>query len=368
MTWPIPREGDVAERYAVGFEQAFASDADGRPYPETPDTRGPNTVFGVLGGVGEETHIELYLYQRSLAEELLPDTAQEWLARHCDIWGVPRLPAARAVGALVFAGAPGTALPSGIEAVAASGLRWLTVSPATIPASGAVSVPARARDAGGASNLAGGALLLLVSPVAGLGQQQAIVDAGGFRGGREEEAPEAWRARLLDRIREPPHGGSRRDYRGWAREAGAGAVEVYPSWMGLGSVGVVVAMPGPVTPTPAQIAAIAAYIDNVRPVTADVIVLAATLLPVDVQVQVSPDTVNVRAAVQAGLAAQFALDQRVGATMAQSRLSEACSSASGEYAHRLLAPAADVVPPRTHLPVLGAVTFVAGYAPRPEAL
>lgn len=354
--WPIPAGGEVAERYAVGFAAAFAADDAGVPYPEPPDTRSPNTVMRVLGVVGEESFTELYLYQRSLADELMVDTAQDWLPRHGDEWGVPRLQAQRAVGVLVVTAPAGTPLPAGIEAADAAGRRWVTVTPAVSGPDGAVAVPAQAEAAGLDGNLAAGASLALVSPVAGVPGPQAAVGDGGMQGGADLEDVEAWRARILARVRDRGLAGKLADYTNWAREAGAAGSRVLPRWMGPGTIGLPVVMAGPRTPNPQELARIAAYIAEVRPVTAELYVLAAPLQPFDVTLAVSPDTVATRAGVTTALQGFFAA-ATVGGALPRSRLDDAVSAASGEYAHAIAQPAGDIVPGPTAVPVLGAITF-----------
>jgi uncharacterized phage protein gp47/JayE len=362
MTWPIPAPGAIAERYAAGFEDAFALDPDtGLPRAQTVDARSPNTALRALGVVGEETFTELYLYQSSLATELMIDTAQDWLARHGAEWGVPQLQPLTALGTLIFSGPAGTVLPQGIEVYLGT-LRWQTSVAATIPASGAISIPSEAEIAGTASNLAGGTVLPLVSPVAGITPQSAVLDPAGFVGGRDLEDVEAWRTRILQRVRQRGQSGSDTDYKGWAIDAGAGAVQVLPQWIGPGTVGVAVLMPGPRVPTSPELARIDASIQQLRPVTATTVTLAGSLAPIDMSLALSPDTVSTRAAVLASIAAFLAREATIGGTLPHSRLDDAISSASGEYDHLLAVPAGDIVPAPTALPTLGVVTFTSGAA------
>lgn len=362
MTWPIPDPGAIAERYAASFEAAFALDpATGLPRPETVDARSPNTALRAIGVAGEETWTELYLYQRSLADELMPDTAQDWLSRHAAEWGVPQLQPLTSLGNLIFAGPVNTPLPQGIEVYdGATGLRWQTSAAATIPSAGAISVPSEALTPGTASNFAAGTVLPLVWPVAGVSPQSAVVDSAGFVGGRDLEDVEAWRSRILQRIRKRGQAGSASDYEGWAQDAGASSIVVLPRWVGAGSVGVAVLMPGPRVPTTAELARIDANIQLNRPVTATAITLAGSLSPTAVSLALSPDSLSTRAAALAALAGFFAREGAIGRVIPHSRLDEAVSSASGEYAHAIAVPAGDIVPAATAQPTLGAVTFTSG--------
>ena len=353
MTWPLPTPVEIAERIAGSIETSL----------ETPDrrvdARSPNTVLGVLARVVAMAQFDLWLYQRRLADDLMPDTAlAEALERHADVWGVTRLPASAASGTVTFSGTNGTIIPAGTELRAPAGGTFVTLVSGSI-SGGTASIAVRASEAGAAGNQVAGAVLALVAPVAGVLPQSAVVAAGGIAGGADTEADEALRARLLARIRQRPAGGAGFDYEEWARAALPDVVHVavYGNWAGLGTVGVVVGMRGPRSPTAPEIASIAAYIAPLRPVTADVQVVAAVPVPIDITLTLTPDTVQTRAAVQAALATFFANDARIGQDLPKSRISEAISAAAGEYSHVLTVPAADLPMADTELPVLGVVTF-----------
>lgn len=352
MSWPLPQPDEIAERIAAGLISAFPGEAL--------DPRAPDTMVGQLARLWGLTLFDAHLYLRWLAGQLMPDTATAWLERHADIWGVTRLAATRAAGEAVVAGTPGTAIPAGAELRAPSGQIYATTQAVAVGGGGTVALPLRAAVAGAAGNAAPGTVLALVAPIAGLAPQQATVTAAGLAGGAEAEADEALRARLLARIRRPPAGGTAADYEAWARAASADVaqVAVRPLWLGPGTVGVVVAMAGLRVPTAPELATIAAAIDAERPVTAALTVLPAVLLPVPIEIRVVPDTAASRAAVTAALDAFFAREGAIGDRLPRSRLSEAISSAAGEYRHDLVQPAADVVPGATQLPTRGAITWL----------
>ncbi len=223
-------------------------------------------------------------------------------------------------------------------------------------------MPAEASIAGSASNLAGGVVLPLVSPVAGLDRQSVTLDPAGFVGGRDLEDPEAWRGRILQRIRKRGQAGSIADYQGWAAEGGAGYVAVLPRWVGAGTVGVAVLIPGPRVPTALELARVDAAIQVARPVTATVVTLAGALAPTAITLALSPDSVATRVAALAALGGFFAREAAIGRTIPHSRLDEAVSSASGEYAHLIASPTGDILPSKTAIPTLGVVTFTSGAA------
>jgi hypothetical protein len=101
-----------------------------------------------------------------------------------------------------------------------------------------------------------------------------------------------------------------------------GKVAVAPGWSGPGTVGVVLTMAGDTLPDSGDPAAVAAAIDPLRPVTAEVVVVAATLIEVDPLIYLTPDTAATRAAAEAACDLFFAALQ-IGEVFYPSRLSEA---------------------------------------------
>lgn len=354
MPWPLPTPAQISDQLAGGMEQALGPLApDGQV-----DARSPNTVLGVLARTLGMSQWQLHLHLRAIADDLMPDTAgDEALPRHAAVWGVTRIPAAPAAGSATVAGTDGTVIPIGTALLGPGDAAYTTTASATV-ASGVATLAVQADLAGTAGNADAGATLRLVSPVAGLSPQTATVAAGGLAGGIDEEGLEAWRSRLLARIRARSKGGTATDYEEWARRApGIGAVAVRPEWVGPGTVGVIFAMAGGTAPGSTEIARVVAEIAAERPVTAQVFVLAATIVPRALTLQIQPDTTAARAAITAAFAAFLAREPGIGGTILLSRLSEALSSASGEYAHRIISPAADVVLGSAQLAVPGTITW-----------
>jgi len=304
-----------------------------------------------------------HLHLRWWGDQYMPDKAEaEHLVRHASIWGVNKRPATKAVGYAIFTGTAGLPVPVGLQLRTPGGGLVETSVGGVIAGDGTVTIALVATEGGTAANTAGGASLPLVTVLAGLDPQAATLDAGGLAGGAEEETPESLLARLLAEIREPGHGGADFDYPKWVFEAfAASKVKPIANWVGYGTVGVVVAMgtaQAPVEPTEAEIDAIAAHLETLRPVTAEVIVLPYLPLPVPLTIELEPDTSSNRAAVEAAVDDFFAREATIGGRMPKSRISEAISAANGEYAHRLSVPPGDVEPEPRELPIRGVITWV----------
>lgn len=363
MPAPLPTPEELARRAEGRLEAALK-----RIRPDkSPEAiaRAVRSEKGMLAAIVRALATGLYgthLHLSWNVRQLMPDTAEaEYLIRHASIWGVFRRPATKAVGLALFTGVPGTAVPAGLDMRLPGGGLAVTTAGGVLDGAGEVTIALEAAEGGVLGNTAGGATLPIVTVQAGLDPQAAVLDADGMAGGAEEETDESLLARVLVEIREPGHGGNKNDYRVWIQNAFAVAkIATVPLWVGPGSVGVVVAMGtavAPAVPIPAELDAMAAHLEALRPVTAEVYVRPVALLPVPLQLAVSPDTVPVRAALEGAGQAHFAAEAEIGGRFARSRLSEALSAASGEYRHYITLPPADVVPARDELPVWGGASW-----------
>jgi uncharacterized phage protein gp47/JayE len=299
----------------------------------------------------------LYGYLDWLASQLLIDTAEsEILERHASIWGVARKAASRAIGIATFATNVGAVIPLGTRLQAFDGVEYETTAEGTAIAA-TLDLAIQAIDAGAAGNRTTGQMLTLTSPVAGV---QASATAGELSGGADPETDTALRARLLARIQAPPHGGAEADYVAWALEvAGVTRAWVYPAELGLGTVTVrfVRDDDASLIPDAAEVAAVQAHIDALRPVTAALTVVAPVAVPLNLTIAVTPDTSTVRSAVQAELADLLRREAEPGGTILISHIREAISLAAGETNHVLTVPAADVTHTTGQIATLGTITW-----------
>ena len=225
----------------------------------------------VLAGVSHELHgfIEF------LSRQLFFDTAEaEYLDRWASIYGLVRKQPSLASGTVVFTVLEeGATVPEGTLLQADNEAVYETTSAVS---EGKASV--RALTAGTAGNVSAGDTLVLVSPIEGISSE--CKTAEGISGGADEETDESLRARLLSRVREPPHAGTAADYKAWALEIeGVTRAWVYPLEGGPGTVTIrfVCDNSSDILPSAEMIKKVQAYIDSVRPVTANVTVSAPTI-------------------------------------------------------------------------------------------
>lgn len=306
----------------------------------------------------------LYGYLAWVARQILPTTCDvETLIEHGALWGVPRKSAAPASGSVTFTAQAGAVISANAALRALDGTEY-TVSAGGTSAGPTITLDVQAVEAAAAGNRTPGQALALVSPIAGV---QPVATAGALTGGADIEDAEAWRARILARVRQPPHGGASFDYVTWALEVpGVTRAWCYPMEMGIGTVVVRFMRDDDVNPVPGsgEVAAVQAHIDAVRPVTADVTVAAPMAVPLDFTVTgLSPDAPAVRAAIEAELADLLRREAvpEGGAgegTILVSHVREAISVAAGESDHVLALPTGNVTHAVGEIATMGTVTWL----------
>ena len=324
------------------------------------DSRLRRSALDVLARTHAGATNGLYGYLDYIARSVLPETAEGTeLDRRASTWGLLRKGAAPARGQVTLVGVDGALIRANVILLRDDGARYRTIAPATIVA-GTALASVEAIDAGSDTDVPAGGRLTFASPVSGV--QAIATSAAGISGGVDEESDTALRARLLARIRTPPRGGAASDWIAWAIEvAGVTRAWAYPNWAGPGTVGLTFVLDGRdnVLPLEADLDAVAAHIDPLRPVCAQLVVFAPTPLPVNFLIRVSPDNAAVRAAIVAELEDLIAREAEPGGTLYLSRINEAISLAAGEFDHRLLAPRIDIVAGAAQLHVRGTVQWSA---------
>ncbi|RML95626.1 Baseplate J-like protein, partial [Pseudomonas amygdali pv. eriobotryae] len=106
-----------------------------------------------------------------------------------------------------------------------------------------------------------------------------------------------------------------------------------------------------------QLAVVSAYIEPLRPVTADVYVLAPVQKPVVYTIRLTPDTSAVRSAVEAQLLDLHNREGGLGETLLLTHIAEAISRATGETDHVLISPVANVTAAANQLLTFGGIQW-----------
>lgn len=331
------------------------------------DASVPNSVLRVLSDAqGGLCHLTLQ-YIDWLSLQLLPDTAEtEWLDRHGAIWLVNadgskgRKQATFAVGIVDFTGTSGTVVPMGTR-LSGGEIDYETTAEITI-GTGPTEAPVRALDAGKIGNLEAGATLGLIDTIPGADGLITVIE---ITGGVDQENDDDLRARILHRIQNPPMGGAQADYVTWAL-AVPGVTRAWAApEQGVGTMTVRFLMDelradDDGWPTAADVQAVAAYIDKMRPVTVkDCYVLAPIKQFVDVTIQnLMPDTAEAEAEVEASLRDMLHELAKPGQTIYAAWISYAIMNATGVQSFNLITTEDCVMPSLGHMAVLGTLLFI----------
>jgi uncharacterized phage protein gp47/JayE len=299
----------------------------------------------------------LYGYLDWIAEQILPDTADESTLERIAALRLnqPRKVAQTASGSVSFSASAGAVLDVDTLLQSSDG-RTYKVTTARTTSSGLNSTTIAALDAGSLGNADAGLALTPVQPIAGIVGSSFIVLAPGLSGGVARESLESLRSRVIRSYRVIPHGGSAQDYETWALECpGVTRAWCRGGLLGPGTVSLYIMRDDDPQPVPngEQLAQVQAYIEPLRPVTAEVHVQAPIQVPVVYSLNVNPDTTAVRAAVEAQLRDLHNREADLGVALLISHIREAISSASGEYDHTLKSPVADVSANKSELLTFG---------------
>jgi uncharacterized phage protein gp47/JayE len=359
MPFTIPTLQDLAQRTANAF-RANLKGSDARLWPNNVAV----SAKVIAGAVWEP-----FAFLDYISRQFLVQSAEgRWLDRHAAEFGMARLAPTYATGQVLITGDPSISVPAGIVFQRADGVRYEVTIGGTTSGLGELTVPVRALDAGRGSNAVSGVALVLTAPVERIDSDAEVAPAGiGL--GADLESDESLRSRILHRKRMPPHGGAAHDYVAWAREIN-GVTRVYVDPVTADNervdVGVWFLMDDLYVngmPQAADVAAVRAYIETVRPAGALVAINAPEAVTQNVTVTgLSPNTAQVRDAVILELRELLRRDAKVSTetepyVLRRSKIIESISIAAGESYHTLTTPSADVTFSTGQIPVLGSVTF-----------
>lgn len=288
----------------------------------------------------------LYQHQVWTYRQIFPDTADETeLLHHAGNRGIRQRVAVAATGLVPVTGSPGVVLDAGatIKHVA-TGALISTTAAVTVGSTGTIEVPVIAQSVGVSMNGLSGAVML-TSPPLGLDAMATI--GAPLAGGVDIESPASVLVRLLELLRNPPAGGAAYDYKRWALEIdGVASATVIPRRRGPSTVDIVITG-SEGAPSDQVIAACAAYIDEVRPVTAEVFVYAPLIHLVDATASIELVSGYTLADVQK--AAQAAFNEELGSLvpnegLKRSRIGTVLGNLAGVADYELHTPTSNVAP------------------------
>lgn len=305
----------------------------------------------------------LYGFIQYTSNQIFPDVSDSaFLIRQAALFGQTPLAATYAHRSVTATGTNGSVIPATSVLTASDGTVFTSDADATI-SSGMATVAITASLAGTSGNSQAGDTLTFQSPPAGVSATVTVL-AGGVDGtdAEDTDSGQAFSQRFIEYLQAPPHGGNSTDYVAWAKQvAGVTRAWVYPQELGAGTVSVRFVrdndVGGPI-PSGGEVTAVQSYIDALRPVTADVTVLAPVADPVNYTLHIVPDTTATRAAVTAELQDFHTRNSAPGVNDLISQIELSVGLAAGITNFLITAPAGDVTHTSGKIGTLGTISFI----------
>lgn len=304
----------------------------------------------------------LYEHQQWIARQIFADTADSDMLelKHANSRGIFRKAASGATGYVHITGTAGSAVPIGTELKNNSGIAFVTTAVGVIGGGGTADIATQAVLAGVTGNQAVSTALTLSAAPTGVQSQASITS---MTGGTDIETDAALLARVLYDMQLPPCGGAQHDYYKWAMAVpGVTDAYIFPQRRIINGVDVVIETAGGL-PSAQLIADVQAAIEAERPVCADVLVMAPTLITVDIAADLTLSgvtLVDATARINSVLTAYFAT-LHVGDMVPRVKLTSLMIGINGVADVNLTAPATNVVPlvdaTHTEVAILGTVTL-----------
>jgi uncharacterized phage protein gp47/JayE len=302
----------------------------------------------------------LYGWLQWLVLQAFVTTAEaEYLDQEADDLGLTRQPATTATGSMTATGSSGSAIPVNSRLQRADGVQY-RVTASTAISAGTASVALVCLTPGKAGNAPANSQLTFVQALPGV-QSQAT--SGVLAGGADVETDDRLRDRVLLRKRQPPQGGAKGDYGQWCQRL-PGLTRSWPSpnEAGLNTLTIHFMMDDTYPdgiPTTGDAANLLAILEPLRPITLELFCQPPTAQPLNVTIDLIPDTPEVRDAVEVQLKDLIRRDAQPGGALLISRLREAVSIATGETDNQIVSPTANVLATSPgHIHTMGTITWL----------
>lgn len=238
-----------------------------------------------------------------------PEQPREYLEKRAAEFGIYPKPAVKATGHVTFAGTDGTVIPLGTEVLTRDivPVIFVTTEIKTV-INGTATVAVEAKVGGRNGNVLAGAISLVGGNISGI---SSVINESAFDGGADVESDEALLNRYLEKVQKPATSGNVNHYVQWAKEvAGVYDAKCFPVWNGNGTVKIVLLDENGTAPTQSIVDDVIAYINDGRiPIGADLTVVAATEVPINVSATVTlapgADIATVKAEFETALRGYF---------------------------------------------------------------
>lgn len=208
----------------------------------------------------------------------------DYLTELCSEEGIDRHLATYSVGQVTLTGIPGATVSPG-DLVSSGLINYEVLESAVIPQSGQVTVNIQSKALGSIGNVPVGSIKSFPKTLTGI---TAVTNAEATTGGYDQESDDSLKERYYIKVRTPGTSGNPYHYLQWARDVvGVGSAKVFDTWNGNGTVKVVIADSNKRGASQDLIDQTFNYIETQRPIGANVTVMSAIEMPLNVTANIT---------------------------------------------------------------------------------
>lgn len=245
-------------------------------------------VYDLIAAMAVELGISYAELERVLMLAFAKTSSGTYLEYKAAEKGLSRKPATKATGKLTITGVNGTTIPANSIFETSGGIQFATTQAYTITAIESVEANIEALIAGVSGNVPANAISKITSTLSGV---LTVTNASKTEGGTEIETDEALLERFLEEVQKPIASGNKYHYEKWAKEvAGVGDAKCLPLWAGAGTVKVVLLDSDKLPASSSIVTATNVYIQSQRPIGADVTVVPATAVNINVNATITKES------------------------------------------------------------------------------
>lgn len=217
----------------------------------------------------------------ALQNAFIENATGEWLDKKVKEQDIYRKSATKAGGIVLVKGNPGAVIKKG-DKVASDTVNFVFTEDNVIDSSGEIIVNVECEIAGTIGNVNEQTIKYFPVTLEGL---TAVSNSSSFKNGYNTETDAELRQRYYDKIRTPSTSGNKYHYINWAKEiTGISDVKAYPRWNGINSIKLVLLSSNRTAPQSSKIQEVIDYIEDRRPIGADVTVVGAKEKSIDIKV------------------------------------------------------------------------------------
>ena len=255
-------------------------------FPDTMDKREGSVLWDLLSPKAAELAQAYIQMDNVINLGFASTTYGEYLERRALEQGLTRKPATFATGYVTVTAPEGTPIPQGTRFSTddETPVYFKTLEDAVVGAN-PLQIEVQSETAGTPGNVNAGDITIVVGDLAGVA---SVTNDEEFSGGYDEESDEELYNRYYEEVSRPSTSGNKYDYIKWAKSVpGISDAKVYPLWDGPGTVKVVVADSEKRAPAKSILDATVEYIEEQRPVGAEVTVESVVEVPIDINVELT---------------------------------------------------------------------------------